>query len=153
MVRTRVETRVDRDASGAVRSATDRHMLDVAQAGFNKSQDVILDEATDTGQLERSGFAPRRRDDGTVVYGWSADYAAAVDQGTVPHWPPIKPLLGWVRRVFGVDGSRKWAAAKGVQQKIAEEGTAPVGFVEHGLEAARAKARERGLDKLVSERL
>lgn len=152
-VKTRVEVRQDRAAADALRSATDKQMLDVGQTGFRKSQDVILDKRTDTGQLERSGFRPQRRDDGTLIYGWSADYAAAVDQGSTPHWAPIKPLLGWVRRVFGVSGSEQWAAAKGVQRKIAREGTEGVEFIDKGLEAARAFARQRDLGDIFSERL
>lgn len=39
--------------------------------------------------------------------GFGADYAAPVDQGGEPHWPPLRPLIGWTERMgwenYGLD--------------------------------------------------
>ena len=60
---------------------------------------------------------------GQVV--WNAPYAKAVDEGTRPHLPPIRPLLRWAEVKLG-DRSLGWA----VRAKIAKEGTKGQQFVE-----------------------
>ena len=147
MTSTTVRVERNRDAASAAQHATRRQMLDLGQTGFNAAQSTIQDDATDTAQLERSGFQPTMRD-GSVEFGWSADYAAAVNDGSAPHWAPIQPLLGWARRVLG-DASLGYA----VQRKIAREGTDPVGFVDDALESMRNYASTHGMDDLLSERL
>lgn len=59
---------------------------------------------------------------GQVV--WAQSYAAFVDQGTPPHFPPIAPLLRWARRKLGNE-----RAAYAVQAAIGERGTAAQNFV------------------------
>ncbi len=55
--------------------------------------------------------------DGSAV-GIKAPYAAAIQNGTKPFYPPIEPLKKWVRRKLGAEESVAYA----VQQKIGEEG-------------------------------
>lgn len=137
-----------RDATGAVREGTEQALLDAATVGFDATQAAIADRATDTGQLLRSGVPPEVQSDGSVVFGYTADYAPYVDQGTAPHWAPIAPLLGWARRVLGDE-----SAAYGVQRTIAREGTEGVHFARDGVDAIRAHLASRGLAGRISTRL
>lgn len=45
-------------------------------------------------------------------------YVRFVELGTRPHWPPIRPLKLWAKRVLGDEGAA-WA----IQRKIARRGT------------------------------
>jgi len=145
---TGVEVRRNVNATEKVEGATDRHMMDMAQRGHNAAQERILRYATDTGQLERSGFRPTRRADGAIEFGWAAEYAQYVNDGTEPHWVPIAELLGWARRVLGDE-----SAAYAVQQKIAERGTGAVEFVDEALAAMGDYATTHGIDDVLEERL
>lgn len=146
----RVSTRVTRnaDTASAASTAADEFMMDAATVGFDRSQEIVADEATDTGQLLQSGFPPERLRDGSVQWGYSAGYARPVDEGQSPHWPPIKPLLGWARRVLGDE-----SAAYPVQAKIAEEGTDPVDFTGRAVEKMRAWTSARSMGDYLVERM
>lgn len=54
----------------------------------------------------------------SVWVGSRLTYAAAVHNGSRPHFPPVAPLLGWVRRHGMPPG-----AAYAIQQKIGAVGT------------------------------
>lgn len=149
MVRTDIRTRLDKDAAGAVDDAVAEYLMDVSTVGFNKSQEIIADEATDTGQLLRSGIPPERLDDGSVVWGYQAPYAEDVDEGQDPHWiTDIEPLKGWARRVLGDE-----SAAYGVRHKIAEEGTDAVDYTGRSIAAMRDWARSHELADVLVEQL
>lgn len=51
---------------------------------------------------------------GDVV--WPQPYAAAVERGTAPHFPPIEPLKLWARRVLG-DESAAWPIAIAISRR------------------------------------
>lgn len=57
------------------------------------------------------------------VVGTSLAYAAAVEDGSKPHMPPVEPLVGWVRQKLGVRGREAVSAAWAVARKIARVGT------------------------------
>lgn len=142
------ETRVttNKDAAGAVDSGTRRALLDVAQKGFNVSQEHVPHGADST--LANSGFRPVETGDGSIVWGYRAAHARYVEEGTRPHWPPIQPLLKWARRVLGDE-----EAAYQVQWKIAQEGTPAQPYVERGIDAMKAKLRASGLTGYITEEL
>lgn len=50
----------------------------------------------------------------------ATQYALGLEEGTSPHWVPIKPLQRWARRKTG----KEWVAYI-VQKNIAERGTKP----------------------------
>jgi len=73
-----------------------------------------------------------------------APYAACVELGTRPHYPPIAPLIDWVHRHIGsyssvgagssADADRvAYRIALGIQRKIGERGTEPTFFVRDSL--------------------
>jgi hypothetical protein len=142
-----VETRVrtDTNAAAALRHGYERFAMDVAARGFRVSQERV---AVDSGQLQQSGVTPQKRDDGSVVWGYNAEYARWVELGSNPHWAPIEPLKGWARRVLGNE-----SAAYAVQRKIAQEGTDPQPFIAPAIEAMRDYARAYGLDAAFTSEL
>jgi len=148
MIDVQVHQRRSVDASAGVRRGVQKRMMDAASQGFSKSQEAVASNATDTGHLLQSGYPPVEESDGTIRWGYTADYAKAVEEGSRPHWPPIQPLLGWARRVLGNE-----SAAYAVQQKIAREGTNPVGFVARGVDAMKASLRAHGLASSVRSEL
>lgn len=148
-LRTNVRVTQNRDAVGAARDAPEAFAMDMASAGFQRSQEIVAEESTDTGQLLRSGVPPERQRDGSIVFGYVADYARDVDEGQEPHWiENIEPLLGWARRVLGDE-----SLAYPVRRKIAREGTEPTDFVDRSIRHMRNWARGRRMSDYLIERL
>lgn len=143
---TRIET--NQDTVRGVREGTREALMDAATHGFRISQERVASSSTDTGQLLRSGIPPEIRSDGSVVWGYAAEYARYVEEGTRPHWPPVSALRGWARRVLG-DESAAWAVAR----KIAAEGTDPAPFVQPGIDAMRARLNAAGVAARISDNL
>ena len=121
----------------------------------------IVVEATpsDTGAT-RQGWRTQRTGDGAWLVN-DAPLAAILEFGSRPHWPPLKPILEWVVRKWGLDlaGGRRsipgdsienvpwptYQAAKTVQEKIALKGTKPHYMIRKNLdELTRIAKRETG---------
>ena len=51
--------------------------------------------------------------------GYGAEYAKYADEGSVPHWPPIAPIITWCKKV-GIPISAAYAIAGGIAQKGTE---------------------------------
>jgi len=130
-MRTSVRLRVDKDAAGALDRGMRRYRLDGAQKGFNVSQEHVPHGAT-SFLANQSAQEPTVMDDGTVWWGYLADYAKDVEEGTPPHIAPFDAIERWARRVLGSE-----AAAGGVWRNIAREGTDPQPYVEPGVKAMR----------------
>lgn len=117
---------------------------------------VIERVPMDTKELARSGHVIIRSDGAEIMF--DAPHAAAVDQGTRPHWAPLQPLVEWVRRhlnLFDIGAPPKLSnvrkastktilrfkaryadyedsinkIARGIQAKIAREGSEPTHFL------------------------
>lgn len=146
MLRTDVRIQTNKDAAGAVRDGTERALLDAGQAGLNRALAEVPHGAT--SGLAQSAFGPEVEQDGSVVWGFAAEYSRFVEFGTRPHFPPVDALKRWARRVLG-DESAAWPVAR----KIAEEGTPEQPFVRPGIDAVKAKLRQRGLSAYVNEEL
>lgn len=70
-------------------------------------------------------------------------YAAPVELGTRPHWPPLDPLIDWVRAKFDVaDEEEARAIARAVRFKIAQRGTQGQGMFRQGFEAGADRAED-----------
>lgn len=67
---------------------------------------------------------------GEVNLGYSAKSAAAVHEGTVPHWMPIDPLIKWVKKKGIASGEEAESIARAIQVTISREGTKPQKFLE-----------------------
>ena len=108
---------VDREreiSAQQVMEAEKQRRMDAASVGFSVSQEEV---PQDRGQLQQSGFPPEERNNGDIVYGYTAPYAEPIEEGTQPFTPPLQPLKEWGARV-GIGES----GGAAVWQKIREEG-------------------------------
>lgn len=144
MLSTRITATVTDDVDRKVGAGIREGIRRAASEGFTVSQEHV---PTDQGALLKSGIPPTWTGD-TLVWGYSAAYAEFVEDGTEPHWPPIKPLKGWARRVLGDE-----QAAYAVQATIAEHGTPAQPFVEPGVDAMIQELRQRGLSPFIDEEI
>jgi hypothetical protein len=81
---------------------------------------------TATGLLRESIAAqqPRRLADQVLgVVGTSLAYAAPVELGTKPHFPPIPPLADWARVKLGIPADQAEHVGFLIARKIARTGT------------------------------
>jgi hypothetical protein len=79
------------------------------------------------------------------VVGTSVAHALPVELGTKPHFPPIEPLMDWVRGKLDIqdDGTaRVYYVALAIARKIAARGTLGVGMF-HRSFAANRRQMER----------
>lgn len=59
------------------------------------------------------------------VVGSAAPVAAFIELGTKPHMPPWWPIHQWVEDKLGLRGKEAGRATRGIQLKIARQGTKP----------------------------
>lgn len=65
-----------------------------------------------------------------------APHAAAVEVGSMPHMPPVEPLVAWASmRGFSDPESAAW----GIAIKISKEGTKPTWYMRNSLPEMREK--------------
>lgn len=115
-----------RDAPGVVESEIKRAMNRSVQRVL---ADVKRETPVDTGRL-RSSITGRTEGSGAEIrgiVGTNVKYAAYVEFGTRPHWPPIKALEVWARR----HGTTAYQVALG----IARHGTRAREMFRKGLES------------------
>ena len=136
-------------------------MDDVAAAFVDEATRIIEAEAFDEGTLARS-VETEKPSYKTRIITWTSEHSVYVHYGTRAHWPPLAPILAWVKRnfatVIGAKGNRyttfkpgakakvvktpdKQAleVAHAIQAKIARDGTAPVPWVPRALSRTRPK--------------
>ncbi len=104
---------------------------DIARELVNEMK---IEAPTDTGRLKQSIQIIGSAEDKLYV-GTSVKYAAYIQFGTRPHYPPIQPLKKWVRRKLNAEESVAYA----VQRKIGAKGTEPNPFVDRAIEKVRRK--------------
>ncbi len=118
-------------------------------------------EATPVGVtgLLRQSIANERRDEGDTLAARTfspLNYAAPVELGTRPHYPPIEPLEDWVRRKLNVtEESDVTRIARLIQWKIGRKGTksrdmfgSTLGRLTPQLVEIVSRARNRLIDRL-----
>lgn len=77
---------------------------------------------------------------GTVAVHPPADvYAAPVETGTRPHFPPVNALLLWVKKKFGVKDEEAKGVAFAIARKIAARGTKGHHAFERGIQAEQPR--------------
>jgi hypothetical protein len=137
MLGAEVEANINITADDVLEAHRDR-LKKAGELGFAVSQEEV---PFDTGFLHGSGFAPEFRDGGnTLVFGYTAEYAEAMEEGTEPFTPPLEPLLRWGDRNFGTDRS-----ADDVLQDLDENGWHP-GIFSHPGAAVWSKIRAKGIE-------
>jgi len=80
------------------------------------------------GDLKRSIGAEPTADGAKITI--DAPHAAHVEYGTLPHFPPLGPLIRWCQ-LKGAENP--FAMARAVQRKIGEQGTPPTWFVRRSI--------------------
>lgn len=91
------------------------------------------------------------------VVGTSMNYALPVEIGTRPHFPPIEPLIDWVRAKLGIPEREARGVAFLVARKISRVGTEGAHMFGRGFDAVEAAviaifeaARDRIVARLAS---
>lgn len=140
------------DRKGRVQKAMD----EVALRILNAAKDHLTKEGkVDTGELRASGTVAHV-DEFLWRVAFTAKHAAFVHYGTRPHWPPLQPIVEWVRRnatklssgevtIRAAPGTPQRNAseaeiqriARAIQVKISREGTEPVPFLAQAVEDVR----------------
>jgi len=128
---------IDRDASGGVRRAQRKRIRDSGQYGLNHA---VNEAPEDRGTLKQSQIDPEWSN-GRLIWGFSADHAKAQEFGTVPYYPPLRPLLEWSERVTGETGLG-WYVAR---VKIPREGIEAKGFARFGRDKQKQWLSSHGL--------
>lgn len=140
--------------------------LGLQDAGIELKREVVREidrakpfPAVDQGLLRAS--VSMRTTKRTVVIGVDAPHADAIENGTRPFFPPIEPLIGWVKRkgfATGRDRRGRFAnreaqarsIAYAVQQKIGRDGIEP----RHYMRKAWARFRARKVaERCIARRL
>jgi hypothetical protein len=84
----------------------------------------------------------------------SASHAVPVELGTRPHFPPLEPLIDWVKAKFGISGEKEArGAAFLVARKIALKGTKaqrPFGLTFQALEGQVAAIFDRAAARIAA---
>lgn len=73
------------------------------------------------------------------VVGTNITYAEAVEVGTRPHFPPIEPLINWVRFKLDVPWEQAPGVAYLVARKISRVGTKGQRMFKRGFESTRSE--------------
>jgi hypothetical protein len=113
-VRFDVSVPLSTSVSQNVREAYYSRLMDAATAGYNHSLELAPE---DRGTLKQTSIAPERRGK-DVVWGYTQPYAAPMEYGTQPYYPPLEPLVRWAERVTGNPGLGYYVA----REKIPTEG-------------------------------
>jgi len=122
-----------------VRRGIERYLIDGAAAGHAVAANEVPE---DRGTLRKNMFQPEIRDSGEVVHGVAdVPYALAIEEGTGPYTPPIRPLLEWADRAFG---TQKDPSTSEVLERINNDEWGPDLF-NHGGMAVWSKIRSEGV--------
>ncbi|MCU0515233.1 MAG: HK97 gp10 family phage protein, partial [Anaerolineae bacterium] len=104
------------------------YLRGMREATLMVTRSAKLRAPVDTGRLRASITPTVQRSGETVtgVVGTNVKYAAAVELGSRPHYPPIAPLKVWARR--------KGLNAYAVANAIAKRGTEPRRFLQQAFD-------------------
>ena len=128
------EIHIDFDRLQMLERSLDSHpqvVREELERAVVESDELVLREVQDawphaSGVSRESMFA-RELVDGLRVEGFvgsSLDYVQPVDLGTKPHFPPIEPLVDWVKIRFAVSSEQQAEhIARAIAWKIFHRGT------------------------------
>lgn len=128
------ETKVDTaglEKLGALLAAAPEIAEEEISRALQEAGDYLVGEIADRtpvdqAELARSWLAedPIKGPFGlSTLIGTSLDYAAAVEDGSKPHMPPVEPLVFWAEHRLGLSGDEAKAAAQAIAWKIKHHGT------------------------------
>lgn len=125
-----VDRTLDRKVSGKVKQAQKKRLSDAMDKGFAVSQEKV---PVDRGTLQQSGYTPTWTDDNRIEWGYRANHALPIEEGTQPYFPPLEPLLEWSKRVSGGLGLGFYVA----RHKIPNEGIEAQPYAQPGADATK----------------
>ena len=107
--------------------------------------EVVERTPTAHGTLRSSVFTEERVNGDSVlgVVGSPLSYATYVELGTRPHFPPIEPLIDWVKTKLGVVDKEARGVAFLIARAIAARGTLAVGMFNRAFAYARPQIDRR----------
>lgn len=73
------------------------------------------------------------------IVGTPAKYGEAVELGTRPHFPPVAPILFWVKKQLGLTGKEAVSVAHAIVRKIGKKGTNATPFFLYAVTRNEAK--------------
>jgi len=111
-----------------------------------------------SGDLRRSiNFEIRNAVGANIVgaVGPSVEYGAPVEYGSVPHYPPLAPLVLWVERKLQVSDDKVMGVARAIQHKIGRSGTKEKPYMRPAWEAVKDRVNELFAEagKRIAERI
>ncbi len=114
-------------------------------AGLDDVADAILAKATefvpvDQGMLKKSLHTENEFLHKEVVA--DSPYAAYVEFGTSPHFPPPDALIGWAKRTMGLKDDEAKKVGWAIARKIAREGTPSQPFMKPATDYVIPKVAE-----------
>ena len=130
----------DEMQAGVTRIADDLHGVPMVDAMRDATMIVLRDARKyapkNIGHLYKSITPEIRARTNFIegVVGSDLDYAAYMEVGTKPHWPPRRPIIFWAMRKLQLRGVELRAAVRGIQRKIAWHGTKPRRYFERAFE-------------------
>lgn len=133
---------------GDFKGMTERIRAGVREAAISASQACMLDGEAEAKKacpvdegLLRASITHQVADAGDEIVGQigtNVSYAAAVEFGTKPHFPPISALAGWVMRHKMADTEAEARSiAFLIARKHARQGTVAQPYLSPGLVAAK----------------
>ena len=127
------------------------------EAGLLLKREVQERTPVATGTLRKSIKSRKRVLSRNVIgeVGSPLNYAAAVELGTKPHFPPVEPLKDWVKQKLDVPASQVGSVAHAIVRKIGKRGTKGAHMFRDAFEANREQivrmfeeARDRIIERL-----
>lgn len=126
--------------------AADELLTAMTEVDLHLQREVADRTPTAHGTLRSSIFSEERiQGDGVLgVVASPPAYAQYVELGTKPHFPPIEPLMDWVRVKFALsDEDEIRSAAFRVARAISLRGTLGVGMFNRAFAANKAQVERR----------
>ncbi len=123
------ESEFKRQCREEIDEQLNKEMDDIIDDIFFKSQELldITNKTTDQGFLASNVDILKMHLQKEIRY--NASYAACIEFGTRPHFPPVDELKPWVRRKLGVSLKNVDNVARRIAWKIYHYGTDPQPFL------------------------
>lgn len=103
---------------------------------------IISDKGT-SGGLLGSGHLIVTDTGAEVIY--RAPHAEPVEYGSIPHMPPVEPLVRWAQRKLRLKPEEAQKAGWAIAMKIKKEGTSARRYIRDSVDEATVKWERKGV--------
>lgn len=108
-------------------------LLQMAQINLHRMKPPGIDTGALVGSLKV------RHGPGSALVYSDVKHSVYIEFGTRPHFPPIAPLLAWVKRKLHVSEKQAYGVARKVQSNIGKRGTPPRPFLGNAFAVVRSR--------------